>query len=63
MDIFDDWRYRWSTLCKIGTRWHVITGLETRGGTQWPIVRPLRRWSPRDVVRLPLHLWWEHKYW
>jgi hypothetical protein len=63
--MFDDPRYRWSQLCKVAGHWRVITSHEDEPGWPMPrtVTRPLRWWSPRDLVRLPLHLWWERTYW
>lgn len=62
-NVFDDWRCRWSQLAKNAGRWVVITGHTTHGGTPWPTIRPVRWWSPRDLIRFPLHFWWARKFW
>jgi hypothetical protein len=63
--MFEDWRYRWSRLCKSGNRWVVLTHHVEREGwpNGYPITRPIRWWSPRDLIRFPLHEWWERRYW
>jgi hypothetical protein len=64
-DMFDDWRYRASRLCKNGGRWHVLIRHEPRDGWPggYPILRRVRKWSPRDWVRFPLFTWWKRHYW
>lgn len=57
-ELFGDWRYRWSRLAIINGRWHVDN--KATGLSHW---RPVRWWSPRDLVRFPLHYWWCRGYW
>lgn len=63
--MFNDWRYRMSRVCKNAGRWHVIVRYETRDGwpNGYPVLRRLHWWSPRDWIRIPLHLSWERRYW